>query len=240
MAVEKELSKRDAFRSRMRASYPDLDIDNEDAYYDQVGRDYDELENSRKSAANLKENLKKSPLLRDMVLAGQGKENFDPIEHLAETRGLDLEALVNDKEYVKKIAAAGADTRKKQAQGEEIKKAQQENLPGSIEACITKGEEMGLSDDQIQDAIGKMFGMANDLVYGKIDISLFEMVAKGANYDTAVEQAKQEGIQQGVETKVTDRLKKMPAQAESVQGAQAPVKEPAQMPQKKRNPFVED
>lgn len=241
MAKEQELSKRDAFRDRIRKRYPDLDMDNEDAYYEQMGKSADELDGYRRKSETLRNNLQKSPMLRDMVLAGQEQEDFDPLAYLAGQNGLDLQALASDPDYVKKIAEAGADFRKKQAHGKEIEEAQKANLPGSIDAIMGKAGELGLSDEQTQEVINRLFTAMDDLVMGKIDPALFELMAKGMNYQKDVDAAKSEGVRQGLETKVNDRLRKIPEQTSTPIGSQAGVREPKTAPKAKaRNPFLDD
>jgi hypothetical protein len=240
MATEQK-TKKDAFLERFAGRYPDVDMNNEDAYYDQAGRMMDEYEGFEKRAGILKENISKSPLLQDLVLASQEAENFDPIVWLAENRGLDLKALTEDGEYVKKLAEAGQKHIDAVSKGDEIKKQRETNLPGSIKACMDAAKGAGISDEEAQNTIGMMFDIMDDLIIGKINPQVFLQLAKGGNYDTAVEDAKAEGMQQGLETNVKDKLRKMPAVPTTQMGSQAPVKEPKAMPKpKKRNPFVDD
>lgn len=240
MATEQK-TKKDAFRERFAGRYPDVDMNNEDAYYDQAGRMMDEYEGFEKRAGILKENISKSPLMQDLILASQEAENFDPLVWLAENRGLDLKALTEDEEYVKKLAEAGQKHIDAVSKGGEIKKQREVNLPESIKACMEAAKGAGISDEEAQNTIGMMFDIMDDLIIGKINPQVFLQLAKGGNYDTAVEDAKAEGMQQGLETNVKDKLRKMPAVPTTQMGSQAPVKEPKAMPKpKKRNPFVDD
>lgn len=240
MATEQK-TKKDAFRERFAGRYPDVDMNNEDAYYDQAGKMMDEYEGFEKRAGILKENISKSPLMQDLVLASQEAENFDPIVWLAENRGLDLKALTEDGEYVKKLAEAGQKHVDAVSKGGEIKKQRETNLPESIKACMDAAKGAGISDEEAQNTIGMMFDIMDDLIIGKINPQVFLQLAKGGNYDTAVEGAKAEGMQQGLETNVKDKLRKMPAVPTTQMGSQAPVKEPKAMPKpKKRNPFIDD
>lgn len=234
-------TKKDAFRERFAGRYPDVDMENEDAYYDQAGKMFDEYEGYEKKAGILKDNISKSPMMQDLILASQETENFDPLVWLAQNRGIDLKALAEDEEYVKKIAEAGQEHVKAVAKGGEIKKQREANLPASIQACIEAGQKAGISDEEAQATIGKMFDIMDDLIVGKIDPQVFLQLAKGGNYDAAVQDAKAEGIQQGLETKVQDKLRKMPAAPTTQMGSQAPVREPKAMPKpKKRNPFLDE
>lgn len=234
-------TKRDAFRERFAGRYPEVDMENEDAYYDQAGKMFDEYEGYKKKAGILKDNISKSPMMQELILASQETENFDPLVWLAQNRGIDLKALAEDEDYVKKIAEAGQEHVKAVTKGDEIKKQRKENLPVSIQACIDAANKAGISDEECQATIGKLFDIMDNLIVGKIDTDVFLQLAKGGNYDAAVEDAKAEGVQQGLETKVKDTLKKMPETQNTQMGSQAPVRESKAMPKKKaRNPFIDE
>ena len=56
---------------------------------------------------------------------------------------------------------------------------------------------MGLSDDQAEEVIGKMYQVMDDLIVGKLDPSIFEMMAKGMNYNQDVEAARRKALRKG-------------------------------------------
>ena len=56
-AQDQPESARDRFRDRIAADYPDLDMDDEDAYYDAANDRYDELKNFRASTKNFRDAL---------------------------------------------------------------------------------------------------------------------------------------------------------------------------------------
>ena len=98
-------------------------------------------------------------------------------------------------------------------------------MPRSIEAIKAKQAEMGLSDEQANEIVGDIYQMGSDLTMGIIPVNIFEMLAKGKTYDKDVEEAREVGIAEGLETKVTDKLRKMPKTNEQVRGRQMPVRE---------------
>ncbi len=223
----------------MKARYPELDIDNEDAYYDQAGRMMDEYEGMEKAAAGMRAGLEKSPLLMDMVLAArQASESggeFDPIVYLAENRGLDLEALKTDEEYMKKVAEASAKYLDKMTSARKIAEAQRENFPASAAAVQAKAQELGLSDEQAQEIIGRMFDVMDGLILGRIDIGAFEMFAKGQGADAAAEQARAEGKAEGLSARVQDRLRNLRPDTQPGQQRPARERKPAE---EIDNPFI--
>ena len=143
-------SKRDLFRERMSKRYPDLNLDDEDAYYDQMGKAFDEYEGYEKNSKQLTDRMQASPAFRDMVIAAGKQDDFDPIIYLTEQRGLDLKALQDDPEYADKLAQAHSKYLEREAENKKIDDAMAENMPKSIEAIRKKSEELGLSEEQTQ------------------------------------------------------------------------------------------
>lgn len=231
-------SRRDAFRERVSKRYPDLNMDDEDAYYEQMGKTMDEYEGYENNSRRLREAMERSPEMAKMLVAAQGQDNFDPIAYLFENANADILALAEDPEGAKKFGELRSQQLSRQAEGEEIKKSVEDNMPSSIEAVTSKAQELGLSDEQTQEIVGQMFQVMDDLVHGKIDPEIFAMMAKGKDYDNAVEQARDEGKAEGLNTKVTDKLRTLENKQEHVSGVQTPMKTAA--PKKKvHNMFVE-
>ena len=125
-------------------------------------------------------------------------------------------------------------------EGEEISKAVQDNMPASIDAVKAKAQELGLSDEQTTEIVGQMFQVMDDLVHGKIDTEVFAMMAKGKNFDEAVEQARDEGKVEGLNQKVNDKLRTLENRQERVAGVQTPMKTATPASKKPHNPFVFD
>ena len=231
-------SRRDAFRKRVSERYPDLDMDDEDAYYEQMGKTMDEYEGYERNTQRLREAMEKSPEMVRMLNAARDQENFDPLAYLFENASGDILALAQDPDGAKKFGEMRAEQLKRQAEGEDIKKALTENMPNSVSAIKAKAQELGIPDEQAQEIVGQMFQVMDDLVHGKIDPEVFAMMAKGRNYDNAVEQARDEGKVEGLNQKVNDKLRTLEGKQERVSGVQSPMKTPA--PKKKvHNMFVE-
>lgn len=233
-------SRRDAFRERISKRYPDLNMDDEDAYYDQMGKTLDEYEGYETNTRRLREAMEKSPEMARMLVAAQGQDNFDPITYLFENASGDILELAQDPEGAKKFGELRAEQLAKQAEGEEISKAVQDNMPASIDAVKAKAQELGLSDEQTTEIVGQMFQVMDDLVHGKIDTEVFAMMAKGKNFDEAVEQARDEGKVEGLNQKVNDKLRTLENRQERVAGVQTPMKTTTPTSKKPHNPFVFD
>ena len=236
MAEEIKETKREAFRRRMAEREPNLNLDDEDAYYGYMDGMVTEYDDFRKSSEAMRQNMANSPALTEMLMAARGQDGFDPVLWMIENRGLDLDALRDDEKYAEKVTEARNAWLAKKAKDEETFEAAKANMPRSIEAIKAKQAEMGLSDEQANEIVGDIYQMGTDLTMGIIPVNIFEMLAKGKAYDKDVEEARDVGIAQGLETKVTDKLRKMPKTTEQVRGRQMPMRETK--PKGQYNPFV--
>lgn len=225
MAEKIKETKREAFRRRIAERKPDLNLDDEDAYYGYMGDMMDEYDTYRESSEVMRRNLETSPALTDMLTAARDNKDFDPVIWMVEYSGLDLDALRDDPEYMANLTEARNKWLAQRAKKEETDKLIEENIPKSIEALQAKRDEMGLSDEQTSSILSEIFQMGSDLEIGIVPIRMFELMAKGMTRDADVEMAREEGIAEGLETKVTDKLRKMPKTTEQVRGRQAPVRE---------------
>lgn len=232
---KKEKTKKEAFLERFSKRNPDLKIDDEDAYYDAVMRYMDEFEEYEERSNRLRENIEKSPAYAEMVIASRGKDNFDPVIWLVESGQLDLEALQSDPDYNKKLADARAAYLDKLTSSKKLKEEQEKNMPASVEAIRVKAEEMGIDDKTTEEIVGKMYELMDDMIRGVLPLDVFEMLYKGSISDKAVEEARAEGVAEGLNKKVDDKLRQMPAPSAPT-GRQTPV--PEDKPKPVKNPFL--
>lgn len=208
------------YNERLRSRNPDLNVDDEDSYYGYQGETLDELERYETNTRALRDNLDRSPLFAEMIVASQSQENFDPLLWAVENGRIDLDALRDDPEYAKRLAEAGKKALERRAQADAIDKAMRENMPASVDAVRAKAAELGLSDEQAQEVVGRMYQIMNDLIEGKMDPELFETIARGQNYTNDVQAAREEGVAQGLNTKVNEKLRTLPENRERPGGRQ--------------------
>lgn len=236
MAKEINETKREAFRRRMAEREPNLNLDDEDAYYGYMDNMVTEYDDYRASSDAMRKNMDHSPALAEMFMAAREEESFDPVLWMVRNKGLDLDALRDDPEYAEKVTEAHNEWLAKRAKADEINEQAAANMPKSIEAIQATAAELGLTDEQADEIVGEIYQMGNDLTLGIIPVNIFEMLAKGKTYDKDIEEAREVGIAEGLETKVTDKLRKMPKTNEQVRGRQMPVREAK--PKRQYNPFV--
>lgn len=229
-------SKKDTFRERFGKRYPDVDLENEDAYYDSANSFMDDFERYEASTNRMRDRITKSPMFAEMLNAAAEQDDFDPVVWMVQNKGLDLQALSEDAEYANKLADAHNNYLERRAKQDEIEQAMAVNMPASVEAIRAKVAEMGISEEQGEQVIGKMYQIMDDLIVGKIDPAMFELIAKGENFDVAVSDARAEGVADGLNTKVTDKLRDISSKRERVGGRQSAV-QPRKKPDEQINYF---
>ena len=242
MAEEQQLSKRDAWNSRVtsRPDFKDVDMNNEDARLDAYNGMMDQLEGYESNFEKVRNMIDESPMAAELILAlqKQGK-NFDATQFLDEQEMIDIEDYIVNADKQSALKAGSKAWKERRAQAEKIKEAREQNKPVSAQVVKQMQDELGLSDEQRDQAIEKMYQIMSDLVAHKIDADLFRLVTKGMTADDDIAQAREEGRAEGVNTRVTDTLRKLPNRRESVPGAQVPESQP--VPKKKnRNPFIDE
>lgn len=232
-------TKRDKFRARMQSRYPDLNMDDEDAYYEQAGKTLDEYEGYENGSKKLRESMQNSPAMLEMLSAARNQDNFDPVVWLVENSGLDLDALSSDPDYAKKLADARSTYVEKQSRGKELESAMEQNMPTSAENIKKKAEELGLDEQKTTEIVGQMYQVMDDLLHGIISPEIFELLAKGGNYDTAVSEARDEGKAEGINQNITEKLRKDIGSGERVSGSQTPMRSDHKPANRQRNMFLE-
>lgn len=235
---QQQPSKRDAFRERISKRYPDLDMENEDAYYDQMGKTMDEYEGYENNSRRLRESMVNSPAMAEMLMAAREQDDFDPVVWMVQNKGLDLQALQDDPDYAEKLAGAHGEYLERQAKSDEIDKAMAENMPKSVEAIRAKATELGLDDEKAAEIVGQMYQTMDDMVHGILSPDVFALLAKGSSHDEDVAAARDEGKAEGLNQKVDDKLRTLENKQERIGGVQSPIRTPAPQQRKERNMFL--
>mgnify|MGYP002516096913 CR=1 FL=1 len=94
-------SNKERYHNRYREMNPDLDLENEDAFYEFANTNLDELENYRKHNNDLVGTFSKNKAFASMLMAAKNGE--DPYEWMAANLGADISELLADPEYAKKV-----------------------------------------------------------------------------------------------------------------------------------------
>ena len=194
-------SARERYRSRYGAAHPDLNLDDEEAFYGQANQNLDELEGYRESNRQLGEAFDKTPLLAGLVLAA--KEGENPFTYLAEQIGpdADIRELASNPEFDKKMGEALAKFQESQAAAAKYTEEAGQNFQKSMDALTELIQERGLSDDDRIALIKKLFGETDEdgnmvepgiignAAMGIVPKEVWEAVLKAQNYDSDIASA---------------------------------------------------
>lgn len=214
-----EPTARERYRNRYSAAHPDLNLDDEEAFYGQANANLDELEGFRESNRQLGEAFDKTPLLAGLVLAA--KEGENPFVYLAENIGpdMDIRTLAEDAEFGKKMGEALAKYQERLAAGAKAEKEIGENFQQSMDALKQVQAEKGLSDEDAQALVRKMFGetdaegnVVDEGIIGKAAMGIvpkevWEAVLKAQNYDADVKAAGEKAAAKALNQRVQNGLK---------------------------------
>lgn len=152
---------KERYRGRYSTAHPDLNLDDDEAFYTKANENLDELENYRESNRVLGEAMDKSPILAGIVLAAKNGQN--PFAYLVENIGpdMDIRQLAENPEFAEQMGNA----LKVFQQGQEARAAKEkevgENIVKSLETLKQIQQERNLPDEE-------MVKMANDFL-GEFD-----------------------------------------------------------------------
>lgn len=233
---EKEISPKERYMQRIKEGNPDLNMEDENAFYEAANQRYDDYDKLNKGMDGIRSVMNSNPYFADMLAEATKNKDLDPVIYMIEKGNIDLEALANDEEYSAKVAEARAKWLDENTKARELEDKIAENLPKSIEACKNKGKELGLSDEETDNVIARYFGLLDDIEEGVLAPDVFELLAKGDMHDADVETAKKQGEANGRATKVRETLQKMPKSAPYNAGVQqSGIEQPAR--EKESNMF---
>ena len=206
-------TQRERYRTRRKEAYPDVNEDDEEAYYGQANKDLDELESYRENNKALADVFDKAPTLAGMLLAA--KEGENPFVYLAEQAGpdLDIRELINDPDFGEKMSQALTKYQEGQVKGKQAQAEMQQNFQQSFDALKQIQQERGMSDEDCIALVEKMFGSEEDdgiigkAARGIVSKETWEAVLKAQNYDADMEEARQKAGAQAMNQRIQNPLK---------------------------------
>ena len=201
-----QLSHRARYRSRYAEMYPDLDMENEDAFYESANANLDELESYRKHNNDLIGAFNNNKAFASMLMAAKNGE--DPYEWMAANLGADISELLSDPEYAKKISEAARKFNESQANGEASRKEYETNVQNTLAELQKIQQETGWDNEKCYNLASKVYDIIDQGMKGLITAETFKMVMDGMNYKDDVSNARSEGEVAGRNAKIAEQLKK--------------------------------
>ena len=205
---------RDRYKAMFAEDYPDDDFEDKEARYGKMVEDRERYNQYRKSGKALSETFDKHRWLAAMLQDLNENEELDPITWMAQN-GIDINEALQDEEYAKKISEKIADFQKKQVEGEEAEAEKMNNLQKSAETLDNLKNEFGLTDEECM-RLWESF-MKDILVpadNGLVEDATWRTLIKAQNYDRDVKTARDEGMRNAGNAKITNKLRSSNAQNE--------------------------
>lgn len=212
MAEDKQVkSRRDQFGERLKKKYPDREYADDEALFGQINDDYDEydkeLSGYKEREGKLTEIFTKDPRSAQFITdVAQGK---DPWTMLINRIGIDgVREMLDDPEKMETFAASNKEYVERIAKEKGLEEEWQKNMKATLAMLEQKQQELGLSDEQIDQAADWIKEVTNDAVIGIIRPETIDMALKAINHDADIAVASEEGEIRGKNAKVEAQLRK--------------------------------
>lgn len=203
-------SKRDLTLERLRGKYPEEQFDDDEQLFGRINDDYDqydtELAGYKDREGKFSDMFTSDP--RSARLMMDWKNGDDPAVALMRLYGDDIKDALDDPEKQKAIAEANKEYMERVAKEKQYEEEYSANLVESLTNLENAQKEMGLSDEQVDQAMEWLISISKDTMLGKFSPETIQMAFKAQNYDNDVAQAGAEGEVRGKNTKVTETLRK--------------------------------
>lgn len=204
-------SKRDQTLERLKSRYPDREFNDDEAVFGQIYDDYDDYD------SRIKEYEDHEKTFSDMFASDPRSAHFlqswrdgeHPMTALVRQFGKEgLEELVNNEERMDEFAKANEEYLERVAKEKELETSYQQNLQESLSYLEQFQGENGLSDEQVDQVMEFLVGIARDGIMGKFSPESIDMAMKAINHDVDVAEAGQDGEVRGKNAKIEERLRK--------------------------------
>lgn len=210
---KEERSRRDKFREGFASRHPDIDMDDEEAYYGALDDEYnaqrEELERDRADNERLNGLFMENPdvayFMNDLI---DGKERLGVslMRHFGEA----FKDAVDDptEENVKAFADALDAHAKEVKENDRLQKEFEENAIRSEEAIERWAAERKATPEQVESMRDFINGQFASLLAGVVTPEMLDFAYKGLNYDNDVVAAEETGAAKGRNERITERLRK--------------------------------
>ena len=212
MAEEKQVkSRRDQFGERLKKKYPDREYADDEALFGQINDDYDEYD-SQLSGYKERESKLTDMFTRDPQSAqfitdmAQGK---DPWASLINRIGIDgVKEMLDDPAKMEEFSKSNKEYVDRMAKQKGLEEEWEKNMKTTLAMLEQKKQELGLTDEQIDQAADLIKEITNDAVIGIIKPETIDMVLKAINHDADIAAASEEGEIRGKNAKAGAKLRK--------------------------------
>lgn len=210
-------SKRDTVRERVKASRPEVNLDDDESVYGAIADDYDHFDQENKRLQEENEGYAKDrQAMSDFLMSGRnngeylegmlnGEDMFAVASRIHGKQAL-LDYLTSD-EAEEKYKQANEEFEKRKEQEAALKKECDDNLKHTDEKLAQAVQDGLFTEEEATEAIKGLFDMADALKVNACEPEWIVMWLKAKNYDSDVTSARENGYNDGVNDGVDKQMK---------------------------------
>ena len=203
-------SKRDMFRERFQQRHPDVNMDDDEAFYGQMNDDFDSQENDLKGYKEREKSFSdmftSDPRSAAFITAWRKGE--DPAIGFIRQFGDDLRDALDDPEKQEALAQANKEYVERVEKSKKLDAEYDKNIVETLKYLDEQVQSGKMSEQQIDDAMELLVKICHDGIVGKFSPETIDMAVKALNHDKDVEEADYEGEVRGRNTKIDEKLAK--------------------------------
>lgn len=182
-------SGKDSFGERFGKKFPDVDAQDEEAYYGALNGEFDRMERMDAEQRELGELLGRDPRSAGFLMVL--KNGGNPMEYLIEQYGDDFRDALNDEVKAKELAAAFAKNVEKRAESEKLRAESEKNMQTMLDALDAAQADGSFTDDDAVKAFEYLYadgGLMDRILVNDIKKEDWMMLMKAAKYDDMVKE----------------------------------------------------
>jgi hypothetical protein len=201
--------KRDLTLEKLKSRYPDKQYDDDEALFGQINDDYDDYDQKIKKYQD-NENALTDLFTKDPHSAQfltNWRNGSHPAVELVRQFGPDFVEELKDPERQKDLAEATKEYAERVQKEKEYEDTYQRNIEQSRSDVEALQQEEGLSDEDIDKAMGFLATIMSDGIVGKFTKDTVKMAVNAVKYDDDVALAGEEGEVRGRNSKIETKLR---------------------------------
>lgn len=207
---EETKSRRAVLTERLQGKYPDQSFEDDEVLFGRVNDDYDEydarIKSHEESDQRLLNMFNSDPRSAQLFMhMSRGESILAPLIRMF---GTDIKEAIDDPEKIDEIEALQKEYVDRVAEEKGLQEQYDGNLTASLEAISSLQQEMGLNDDEVDAAMGRLSQMANEFIVGKITPETLRLMFDAIHHDEDVAAAAEEGEVRGRNAKIEEKLRK--------------------------------
>lgn len=198
---------RDKYATMFGEDNPDIDFEDKEARYGRLAEERESYRSLKKAGTSLSQALDKNRWIAAMFQDLSENPEKNPLAWIAEN-GIDIRAALDDPEVMAQVDEKFKNWQQNQVDGEAAQKAQDDAIGESLKSLTSVQEEFGLSDEQVN----RMWEHFWDEVFApafKGEVSKDTWIAQmhAMNYDTDMQNAREEAAMQARNEKHANKVK---------------------------------